>query len=315
MEQSEPAHAGNIGGRSVWYCWTAPTNTVVTLDTVGSSIDTVLAVYTGTDLASLTEIASDDDSGSNQTSRLVFDATRGTTYHIAVDNFADSAPGNFTLRWASASPPPPPPPPPNDAFGSCAPLTGLAGQITGSNIGATSEQSEPAHAGNTGGRSVWYCWTAPTNTVVTLDTVGSSIDTVLAVYTGTDLASLTEMASDNDSGSNQTSRVVFDATSGTIYRIAVDNFAGTAPGNFALRWASASPPPPPNDIWLTVRRQTSGNIEVKLHAPRGVYFLQTSTNFSGWRTLSTMIMGDTPFGFTDTNRTDRTRFYRAMRQP
>jgi hypothetical protein len=285
----------------------------VTLDTVGSNIDTLLAVYTGTDLASLTEIASDNDS--NQTSRLVFDATRGTTYHIAVDNFAGSAPGNFTLRWASAGPPPPPPPPPNDAFGSCATLSGLAGQITGSNIDATREQSEPAHAGIIGGRSVWYCWTAPTNAVVTVDTVGSSIDTVLAVYTGTHLASLTEIASDDDSGSNQTSRLVFGATRGTTYHIAVDNFAGSAPGNFTLRWASASPPPPPNEIWLTVRRQTSGNTEVELHAPRGVYFLQTSTNFSGWRTLSTMIMGDIPFGFTDTNGTDRTRFYRAVRQP
>ena len=311
-EPGEPDHAAVTGGHSVWYRWTAAASGSAEIDTVGSDFDTVLAVYTGDSVDALTLIAENDDivPFSNRQSSVTFSAVAGRLYHIAVDGWEGEV-GRVMLKING---------PANDAFGSCATLTGLAGQITGNNIGASREQTEPAHAGNFGGRSVWYCWTAPTNTVVTLDTPGSSIDTLLAVYTGADVTSLTEIASDDDSGTNHTSRLSFAATTGTTYHIAVDNFSGTAPGNFTLRWVSATPTPPtppPSDIRLTLRRLTTGNTEVKLHAPRGAYQLQASTNFSGssWATLTTLIISGNPFPFTDTNGTAHTRFYRALRQP
>src|SRR5207248_11182439 len=53
-----------------------------------SEVDTLLAVYTGTTLATLAEVASNDDSSFGvTTSRLTFNSVSGTTYQIAVDAY------------------------------------------------------------------------------------------------------------------------------------------------------------------------------------------------------------------------------------
>src|SRR6266545_597332 len=53
-----------------------------------------------------------------------------------------------------------------------------SGPTTGSNVGATKEAGEPFHAGNGGGKSVWWFWTAPSSGAVTVNTFGSTFDTV-----------------------------------------------------------------------------------------------------------------------------------------
>ena len=63
-----------------------------------------MAVYTGSSVGSLTTIASDDDSGGNGASRVVFTASSGTTYRIAVDGF-NGAMGNVTLNWIQPAAP------------------------------------------------------------------------------------------------------------------------------------------------------------------------------------------------------------------
>jgi len=60
----------------------------------------------------------------------------------------------------------------NDYFANATVLTGSSLTVTGSNSNASKEQGEPNHGGNTGGRSVWYTWTAPTSGTVTIDTHG-----------------------------------------------------------------------------------------------------------------------------------------------
>ena len=47
------------------------------------------------------------------------------------------------------------------------------------------ETGDPPHAADTGGRSVWGRWTAPANGRITITTLGSNFDTLLAAYTGT----------------------------------------------------------------------------------------------------------------------------------
>ena len=66
--------------------------------------------------------------------------------------------------------------------------------------------------------------TAPASGLVTMDTVGSAFDTILAVYTNDTLVSLTNVVSDEDSGGFLTSAVQFNAVAGTVYQIAVDGF-------------------------------------------------------------------------------------------
>uniref|UniRef100_A0ACD5GWI3 M12 family metallo-peptidase n=1 Tax=Desertifilum tharense IPPAS B-1220 TaxID=1781255 RepID=A0ACD5GWI3_9CYAN len=85
-EISEPNHAGMVGGKSIWWSWTAPRSGSVTINTTGSQIDTLLVVYRGNNVASLIPVANNDNASPEVlTSQLTFDAVAGQTYKIAVD--------------------------------------------------------------------------------------------------------------------------------------------------------------------------------------------------------------------------------------
>ena len=66
--KGEPNHAGVYGGASMWATWTPSASGVATFSTVGSAIDTVLAVYTAKDPAApvvggLREVTANDNAG------------------------------------------------------------------------------------------------------------------------------------------------------------------------------------------------------------------------------------------------------------
>ena len=124
--------------------------------------------------------------------------------------------------------------PANDAFADRTVLSGSSVNVAGSNIGATKESGEPAHAGNAGGRSVWWSWTAPADGSFAISTQGSGFDTLLGVYLGQAVDSLTTVASnDDDPAGGNTSVVSINAIAGTTYQIAVDGLNG-ASGSIAL---------------------------------------------------------------------------------
>jgi hypothetical protein len=130
----------------------------------------------------------------------------------------------------------------NDNFANAQPLSGPSGTATGSNSGAAKEAGEPNHAGQSGGASVWYAWTAPGGGTVVIDTLTSNFDTLLAVYTGNNVAQLIPAASNDDIGSGlRQSSVAFRAVAGATYRIAVDGY-GAATGNIVLHWRLADIP-------------------------------------------------------------------------
>jgi hypothetical protein len=130
-----------------------------------------------------------------------------------------------------------------DTFANRRVFTDASGLGTTNNLAATAEAAEPKHATKRGGRSLWMTWRAPANGVATFETVGSSFDTLLAVYTGTSLANLLEVASDEDSGGFLTSRLQFNALAGTDYHLALDGFAG-ASGVVVLAWNLETTAPP-----------------------------------------------------------------------
>jgi len=415
-QSGEPNHAGDSGGASVWYNWTAPSASPVTIDTTLSAFDTLLAVYTGNNVNALTAVATNNNIGTNNTrSRVTFTPVAGTVYHIAVDG-AGGDNGNLTLRWIQANVPLPDlailgsavnprivtetfsssscavaeglviagtrriirfdtetanqgtadlffgnpavnplfvyapchahyhfqnymsyrlrnasgqlvtvglkvgfcvldvfrwdagapnnalytcvnqgiqkgwgdlydstldgqwlditglpdgnytmemeanplgiiqeldynnnitivpitignssSPPLNDNFANAQTLLGTSPSVSGLNLNATKQSNEPNHAGNAGGKSVWYNWTAPSTKAVTIDTVGSSFNTLLGVYTGSMVGNLSPVASNDDiiPAGNLQSRVTFNATAGTVYRIAVDGF-DAASGNLVV---------------------------------------------------------------------------------
>ncbi|MEW6304832.1 MAG: hypothetical protein AB1705_15260, partial [Verrucomicrobiota bacterium] len=128
--------------------------------------------------------------------------------------------------------------PANDNFASAQVIAGIKSQVPAfATGGATKETNEPDHAANAGGASVWFNWTAPVSAVTVFDTFGSAYNTLLAVYTGSTVNSLTEVAANDNSGGAQ-SRVTFYAVAGTTYRIAVDG-SGGASGNLVLNWTQA----------------------------------------------------------------------------
>ena len=179
-ESGEPDHAGDDGGASMWWTWTAPVTGPVTFDTQGSDFDTLLAVYTGSSVSRLTEVAANDDSGGNAWSGVRFNVQQGQAYHVAVDGWGGDS-GTIVLNWQAESGSG------ADDFASRAALSGASGRREASNIGAGKESGEPDHAGDDGGASMWWTWTAPVTGPVTFDTQGSDLDTLLAVYTGDNL--------------------------------------------------------------------------------------------------------------------------------
>ncbi|MGD1714648.1 S8 family serine peptidase [Dapis sp. BLCC M172] len=226
-EAGEPNHAENDGGSSIWWNWTAPESGLVNINTFNSNFDTLLAAYTGPSLQELTEVASNDDGGFGTQSEIMFAVEAGTNYKIAVDGF-DGEAGDVELALSLQTDLLA-----NDNFANRISLNDTD-IFTGRNEGATSEPGEPAHAGNDGGASLWWTYTAPDSGIVTINTDGSDFDTILAAYTGSTLAELTEVASSDDSVDfGLQSEIIFDVVAGETYNIAVDGFDGEV-GNINL---------------------------------------------------------------------------------
>ncbi len=78
--------------------------------------------------------------------------------------------------------------------------------------------------------SWWFTLTVQKTGYISLDTIGSAYNTVLAVYTGAQVNALTKVAGDDTSGGSTTSKVTFLAKAGTIYRVAVDGSDATEYG-------------------------------------------------------------------------------------
>jgi hypothetical protein len=135
--------------------------------------------------------------------------------------------------------------PPNDSFANRTPVSAVSANASSTpiydNTYASKEGGESNHAGNGGGHSLWWEWTALYSTPVKVFTESANVltnldfDTLLAAYSGTSLAQLTSVASNDDqSPGNHWSMVTFQAVGGNEYQIAVDG-KNNATGLFRLR--------------------------------------------------------------------------------
>lgn len=301
-ETGEPNPLTGVAARkSLWWTWTAPTAGAVTISTIGSSFDTVLAVYTGDELTNLVQVASDDESGGSGTSRVTFNAAAGTTYALVVDGWLGAS-GNIVLNLNLSSSVAPV----NDNFADRIVLTGFS-LVTNANTGnATREAGEP-NIGDYGGlHSLWWTWTAPASGSVTISTIGSGFDTILGVYTGNSLGTLAVVAVDDDSGGNTTSRVTFLAVAGTTYQIAVDGYSG-ASGSAVLNVALVAPA-----SFSAFQRSVDGQFRFDVNgSAASSCVIEVSTNLVNW----TGVLTNAPFtgtlNFTDPNAVGQPRrFYR-----
>jgi hypothetical protein len=276
-EPGEPTHAGNSGGKSLWWSWTAPTSGALDLTTTNSSFESLLAVYTGSTLAGLQSIAS----SAALPSQVRFPVSAGATYHIAVDG-KDGASGSLCLSLTLSTAP-------NDDFDHRIPLSGYP-TVFATNVDATLEPDEllippdpevASHLDRFGSRSLWWSWTAPEDTDVEISTLGSDFNTCLAVYAGSVLTNLTVLKSSGEEvygadGVN-TSRITLKANAGTNYQIAVNgNYASAG----ALQLNILRSAPPTNDNFAQ-RTVLTGS-------------LLCLTNYNG---IATTEPGEPPLGF------------------
>jgi hypothetical protein len=244
-EANEPNHAGNAGGASVWYRWTAPADGRATLSTcfLETEFDTLLAAYTGEAVDNLDVVASNDDSCGSRSS-ISFDAKEGVIYRIAVDG-ANGATGGFKLELRLG--------PVNDDFADAIALTGDLGGVGGTTLGASHEANEPEYLVN----SVWYRWTAPSSGPATFETCGSAVYVEPSAFTGSTLETLTSVPRTYSYGTCEASvRIHFDATAGESYSIAVSSYEEEGGGGeFTLTWnRNPAPPEPPYAVdypWIT----------------------------------------------------------------
>ena len=149
--------------------------------------------------------------------------------------------------------------PANDNFASAKAITGSSGSVTGSNVGAASQPGEPLVLYKSSATTtVWWKWTAPSGGVVQFDTIGAPFDTVMGVYKGSALASLTKMNEDDDGGGGQASRCSFTCVGGTTYYICVGGY-DAATGSITLNWNLTASQP---DLQVTALTASSPEVDV-----------------------------------------------------
>jgi outer membrane protein assembly factor BamB len=227
IEPGEPGHAGtDDAGASLWWLWIAPATGTVVVDTAGSDFDTTLDIFTGSTLATLVPVTSNDNYGSTVTSRVAFPVTALTSYIIAVSGKTNTS-GYAQLSISPA--------PANDHFANATPLAGESAQSTARNNSATTEPTEPRILGFAGGASLWYKWTAPRTGRFQVSAFTFDFNTLLAVYTGSSLANLALVAANDDTDlsatiQNSDSRCTVAATAGTTYYFQVDTKNPTSRG-------------------------------------------------------------------------------------
>jgi hypothetical protein len=114
------------------------------------------------------------------------------------------------------------------------------------NTGSTTQEGETNHCGVLGGASRWFGLRAEADADFLIDTVGSSIDTVLAVYYRTNVLNLYRnlVACDNNGAPDGIrSRVRFGATAGRDYLVVVDGVGVGVQGAITLNWVLGRGPP------------------------------------------------------------------------
>lgn len=337
LETGEPKPAGvTTAAGSLWWAWTPVNTTDVFVDTTGSAIDTVLAVYTNNTLATLGVVAAANNVGLRKQGYVSFNAQGGTAYRITVASANTNSMGSLQMRVTPGGQFDTTPPqvlvtaplngasvttnliyvtgiaadpepnatgvsdvfvavngdiaytaagttnwtapvllqpgfneivvtaldaagnvspsvtiqvsyfvnnPGNDVFVNAIALPGAAGTDSSiSTTNATKEVGEPNHAGNGGGKSVWWTFQPTVDGVLTLDTTNSSFDTLLGLYTGDHVNSLTTIASNDDAypgAPGGFSSLTVAVRSNQVYRIAVDGYGGVS-GSVVLRYSFTS---------------------------------------------------------------------------
>jgi hypothetical protein len=216
-ETEEPNHAGYPGGHSVWISWQFHEDTDAQASACGANgADLLIAVYTGSAVNELIEVASESEESENGCASVRFDAEEGATYRIAVD--AKSSPGTNAVYFNMDRYPA------NADFANAIVLPEFPTAVSVDPGLASPEPGEPA-AENQSANSAWYRWTAGKTGLVSINNCANWPRLDATVFTGPGLVELTRIAGPIVNGGICT-EARFDAVKGTTYSIRVEGDTG-----------------------------------------------------------------------------------------
>ena len=221
---NEAGSCGGGGAPEATFFYYAPRAGTYTVDTSGSSFDTVL--YVRDDGGG--EIACNDDiaPGSILQSRVTVSLAQGQLAVIIVDGFGSQS-GTFTLRVNGNCPAPDQ----DDARDLGNPLSiSVSGNTT---CGSYLVGGASCGEGGTNAPDATFLYTAPAAGAYEFDTLGSSFDTLLYVRTSTCSGTELSCNDDIDPPSTKQSRVTLALAQNQLVLVAVDGF-GSESGSFTL---------------------------------------------------------------------------------
>lgn len=206
---------------NIWYLYTAPCTGDVTVSLAGSSYDTMLAVYKGSQCFPTQNdfIACNDDFGGTFQSQITFAAVAGEKYLIEIGGYgSEEGRGVITVRCEGDVQPPAP----KDDCANARPV----GDVTDLPFDTTSATFDGRGLCMTS-PNIWFRYAATCTGDVTVSLLGSAYDTMLAVYRGFNCnpASSDLIACNDDFGGSYQSQITFAATAGNEYLIEVGGYS------------------------------------------------------------------------------------------
>lgn len=246
------------GGRDVYWRFSPPASGTVTIDTCGSTFDTVLSVHDDCPATPDNMIVCDDDAGgsgdcpSTLQSYVSFLGLAGRQYYIRVAGY-NSAVGTINLHISG-------PASPSESLCGLATEVHDGDTVFGSLFAAGSDGDSTCGA-STSNRDVWYQFTASCAGTLSVDTCGTNdfpaddvgTDTVLSLHTACPGDTTSQIACNDDAGSFcngggilYDSHVTAALTQGQNVRIRVTHFGSSFnTGYFRIHVNFDSPLEPP----------------------------------------------------------------------
>lgn len=252
-ETGEPNHAGFAGGHSVWISWEFYEDTDAQASACGANgADLLIAVYTGSAVNELTEVASQSEETEAGCAVVRFDAEKGTTYRIAVD--AKSSPGTSSMYLKMGRYPA------NDNFVDAIVLPEFpTGVSVDPGLGSPEAGEPPAEKGP--GNSVWYRWTAGKSGLASISNCAKWPGLYATAFTGPALGELTQVGEQIFNG-GICDETRFEAEEGTTYSIRIAGYTGKGDKmSVAFTWVGKA--------LLTVNKSGSGSGTV-VSEPAGI---------------------------------------------
>ncbi len=248
--------AGADALHSIWYQWTAPFTGGAVITTSQDFTNPCVAVYTNMPgviaVTNLGKVA--ENSSLFGQLRCAFTAVAGQEYAIVFDGAplfgGETGTGYFDAGLTLT------PPPANDLFANATVIADTYFAAAGSFLGAGREAGEPSHGASPSPQTLWWTWTAPTNTGNSTIPVRIVADAVsfppgIGVYVGNTVNALSAVSVTSrtnnftnvnpESSFSMTRETTFAATPGVTYRIALAGLQHSANvisprfGNFRFR--------------------------------------------------------------------------------